>query len=1513
MENIDGMTRNDLVAELKKLNLKSSGSKAELKLRLIEFFENQNKQNNDLDGDGDNSDDDTNSTKSDDIDEQIRAKERELLDLQAKQKRKKKKGHSGDNDEGNGGSVSGSEKTKNNGNNDDDEASIISEVMDRKQRERFYNITGEKLHGYEQEQYANMNSTSANMTKQRRYDDREYDDGACNSHRSEREQRRYDDRAHGASTLDPSFRERERQNNDERTHGSGAFDSDFRGRKPRQYDDDTYRNEMMSTMRGTFTFADIESALHSFSGEKSQRIDNWLKEFEHTATLFRWNNLQKSLYAKRLLKGAAKAFIRTVDVFEWNEIKQALSIEFGKKISGAEVHKLLQSTKKKSSENFHEYMFRMREIAMKNNIDDESVIGYIIDGIDDDRVNKVILYGALTFDELKLKYDAYEKYKESDKKKEKKDGKHENKKSTTRFEKKKSNADGTLRCFLCGDSHEANSCPTKEKGAKCFRCNVFGHRSNENKCKQADIDKKGLEKEEKPIACLLKTKSLKTATIRGKSSDALIDTGSDINAIRRSVFARLKIQYKSGPQQKFTAAGGASVTAKDFFEEKVTIDGNEFDTIFYVVSDTDIPTDIVIGNDLLFKPEIELSIKSGEMVIKRIEVSTNENEIRTMMCMLIEEENVHESLPPKVKKLIANYEPKKILQPKIELKVELSDETPIYQRPRRYAPVEKAAIDKQVDEWLKAGVIVPGSSDFSFQVVLAKKKDNSDRVCVDLRKLNKRTIKDRFPAPLMEEVLDTLQGAKIFTTIDLKNGFFHVPVEEKSRKYLSFVTHNGQYLFTAAPFGFCNSPPIFHRFIYDTFRDLINQGIMIAYMDDICIVAKDEQQAIERMEIVFKRASDAGLKINWKKCQFLLKRIEFLGHIVEDGTIKPSQAKIADVQKFKEPTTVKQIEQFLGLTGYFRKFIQGYSTIAKPLSDLKRKEVKFVFGKEQKAAFEILKKKLCEDPVLRIYRDDAETQLHTDASKAGFGAILMQKDANDDKFHPVYYMSVKANRYEENMDSFMLEVLAIVKALKKFHSYLIGRKFKIVTDCSAFKDTINKKDVNRKVAGWVMSMQPYDFEVEHRKNQQMTHVDALSRLVASIISKEDNLCIKVKKLQEEDDELKRIESILKQQQQPYNDYSLRNGVIYKYGNGSELLAVPQSMETEVIRSAHENGHFGVKRVEEIVNKQFFIPKIKEKIQQVILNCVPCILSERKQGKSEGFLHSIEKGEAPFDTYHVDHLGPMVATCKQYKYLFVVIDAFTKFVWIYPTKTTNTKEAIDKLKLQQQTFGNPRRIITDRGSAFRSDDFEKYCSEEKIEHVKITTGVPRSNGQVERINRSIIPVLTKLSIDDPTKWYKHVSALQQTLNNAFNRSIATSPFKLFFGVQMKQKIDINIIEALDACFAQQFDKQREEERKRAKDQILKVQSENRKSFNSKRKTPIEYDVDGLVAIKRTQFVSGNKLCEQFYGPYRIIKKKPNERYDVQKVGNHSGPNLTSTCAEYMKRWFSPGSKIVGGRE
>ncbi|GFW60316.1 retrovirus-related Pol polyprotein from transposon 17.6 [Trichonephila clavipes] len=278
------------------------------------------------------------------------------------------------------------------------------------------------------------------------------------------------------------------------------------------------------------------------------------------------------------------------------------------------------------------------------------------------------------------------------------------------------------------------------------------------------------------------------------------------------------------------------------------------------------------------------------------------------------------------------------------MRIILKDEEPVCQHPRRLAFTERQEVNKQIEEWLNEGIIRPSSSEYASPIVMVKKKDGSSRMCIDYRKLNQKLVKDKFPLPIIEDVLDTLQEAKVYSTLDLRNGFFHVDVDEDCRKYTSFIVPDGQFEFNKVPFGLSTSPGVFQRYVSSIFRDLTRKGIVISYLDDLVIPAKNEQEGLEKLKIIFEVAKKYGLEIKFKKCQFLKKKIEFLGHIVESGTIKPSPTKTLAVRKFPEPTTIKkQVQSFLGLTGYFRKYIKDYSKIAKPLSDLTRKENLFVF------------------------------------------------------------------------------------------------------------------------------------------------------------------------------------------------------------------------------------------------------------------------------------------------------------------------------------------------------------------------------------------------------------------------------------------------------------------------------------------------------------------------------------------------------------------------------------------
>lgn len=274
---------------------------------------------------------------------------------------------------------------------------------------------------------------------------------------------------------------------------------------------------------------------------------------------------------------------------------------------------------------------------------------------------------------------------------------------------------------------------------------------------------------------------------------------------------------------------------------------------------------------------------------------------------------------------------------------------------------------------------------------------------------------------------------------------------------------------------------------------------------------------------------------------------------------------------------------------------------------------------------------------------------------------------------------------------------------------------------------------------------------------------------------------------------------------------------------------------------------------------------------------------------------------PLDTYHLDHLGPLPSTKKQYRHILVVVDSFSKFTWLYACRSTASAEVLDKMKKQANIFGNPRQIISDRGTGFTSREFEQYCKEEGIEHHLITTGVPRGNGQVERVNRTLIPLLSKMSAPKPDEWHKYLELCQRYLNATPHRSIGTTPFNLLFSSNIRMKEDVKIKELIEKEWIQMFEEDRNELRIAAKEKILKVQQENRRHYNRRRKEAQKFKEDDLVAIKRTQLGPGLKLAPKFLGPYQVVKILRKDRYVVQKIGESEGPLQTTTSIDHIKPW------------
>lgn len=501
------------------------------------------------------------------------------------------------------------------------------------------------------------------------------------------------------------------------------------------------------------------------------------------------------------------------------------------------------------------------------------------------------------------------------------------------------------------------------------------------------------------------------------------------------------------------------------------------------------------------------------------------------------------------------------------------------------------------------------------------------------------------------------------------------------------------------------------------------------------------------------------------------------------------------------------------MTGYFRKFINNYSLIARPLTNLLRSDEEFRFEEKEKSAFEQLKVILCTKPVLKLYDKDAVTELHTDASMHGYSAILMQM-GSDNKLHTVYYASGKTTRAESKYSSYELEILAIIKALKRFRIYLEGLEyFTIVTDCNVFATTMEKKHLCVRVHRWVMLLEQFRYGIEHRPGKNMRHVDSLSRnpLPSCLIidEHERSINVRMRKEQREDSDLQKIFPLAELQQ--YDRYLVKGGVLFKNDNNDIRLVVPKAMQAQVIRRVHENGHFSAVKTELLLKRDYWFPNMRTKIEKIVRNCVSCILDERKRGKQEGLLNPIDKGSVPLDVYHIDHLDPLASTKKRYCHIFVVVDAISKFVWLYARRSTGTTEVVSILTKQAIVFGNPRKIISDRGTVFSSQEFADYCKEQNIMHTLITTGVPRANGQVERVNKTLIPILTnnKLAAPKPQEWHKYLGLAQQFLNATPNRSIGTTTFNVLLGARMRLKNNPEIIELIETEWITALQENRDE--------------------------------------------------------------------------------------------------------
>lgn len=935
----------------------------------------------------------------------------------------------------------------------------------------------------------------------------------------------------------------------------------------------------------------------------------------------------------------------------------------------------------------------------------------------------------------------------------------------------------------------------------------------------------------------------------------------------------------------------------------ICLDGVEKkDLTVYVVPNNTMRVSAVLGRDILkvfnlslTKPS-EISYDTAVAEVLNIEVNEEVDSVNDL--------NINPEIPFEYREQLKEefrhkyVEAEKPVEPKVktELKLVLTDTKPFHYNPRRLSQYEKKELRKILDNLLQKGVIRESESEYASPIVLVKKKNGEIRMCVDYRHLNKIILRENHPIPVIEEQLEIVGDKCYFSILDLKDGFYHINVVEESRKFTAFVTPFGVFEFTKMPFGLKPAPQKFQKHVHNSFKELIESGDVCVYIDDIIVATVTLEDHIRVLSKVFEILNENHLVLRLDKCKFVHTSVDYLGYSVTSEGIRPTKVGVQGVVEFPIPRDVRKVHSFVGLCSYFRKYIKNFSVRAKPLYDLLKKGASFQMGELELKAFHDLKDALVRAPVLAVYNAKDNTELHCDASSIGFGAVLLQKKA-DRKLHPIFYFSKRTTSAESKYHSFELETLAIIYALKRFRNYLIGIRFKIITDCNALKLTLDKKELNPRIARWAMELQNYDYTIEHRSGGKMKHVDALSRVTDVLIVEENSFEFNLSVCQSQDAKIKELRKQLEQKEDC--NFELRNGIVYRKMGDSVLFYVPENMESNVIYKYHDGmGHLGLDKVRSIVKSSYWFPNMKRKIENHIQNCLKCIAFSPSSGKVEGFLHCIPKGNIPFATLHIDHYGPVDKQRLLKQYIFLVIDSFTKFVKLYATKSTTSKEVIVCLTQYFAYYSKPSVIVSDRGTAFTSSEFNEFIVENDIKHVKIATGSPQANGQIERVNRVVTPMLAKItdsSVGD--HWYKMLEEIEYALNNTIHKTTKEIPSKLLFGVTQRGKVTDYVREYIENEVNDRkldFSKIRDTAAK----EMETVQKYAKDYFDRKRKVPQQYEVGDRVMVRNFESKAGvsKKLIPIFKGPYEISKKLRNDRYVVKDIEGYQ-----ITQKPYMGTW------------
>ncbi|KAL0551642.1 hypothetical protein IC582_010731 [Cucumis melo] len=839
----------------------------------------------------------------------------------------------------------------------------------------------------------------------------------------------------------------------------------------------------------------------------------------------------------------------------------------------------------------------------------------------------------------------------------------------------------------------------------------------------------------------------------------------------------------------------------------------------------------------------------------------------------------------------------------VEFAIELEPGTVLISRaPYRMAPAELKELKVQLQELLDKGFIRPSVSPWGAPVLFVKKKDGSMRLCIDYRELNKVTVKNRYPLPRIDDLFDQLLGATVFSKIDLRSGYHQLRIKDEDVPKTAFRSRYGHYEFIVMSFGLTNAPAVFMDLMNRVFREFLDTFVIV-FIDDILIYSKTEAEHEEHLRMVLQTLRDNKLYAKFSKCEFWLKQVSFLGHVVSKAGVSVDPAKIEAVTGWTRPSTVSEVRSFLGLAGYYRRFVENFSRIATPLTQLTRKGVPFVWSKACEDSFQTLKQKLVTAPVLTVPDGSGSFVIYSDASKKGLGCVLMQQGK------VVAYASRQLKSHEQNYPTHDLELAAVVFALKIWRHYLYGEKIQIFTDHKSLKYFFTQKELNMRQRRWLELVKDYDCEILYHPGKANVVADALSRKVshsAALITRQAPLhrdleraeiAVLVGAVTMQLAQLT-VQPTLRQRiidAQSNDPYLVEKRGLAEAGQTAEFslssdggllferrLCVPSdsAIKTELLTEAHSSPfsmHPGSTKMYQDLKRVYWWRNMKREVAEFVSKCLVCQQVKAPRQKPAGLLQLLSIPEWKWENVSMDFITGLPRTLRGFTVIWVVVDRLTKSAHFVPGKSTYTASKWAQLYMSEivRLHGVPVSIVSDRDARFTSK-FWKGLQTAMGTRLDFSTAFhPQTDGQTERLNQVLEDMLRACALEFPGSWDSHLHLMEFAYNNSYQATIGMAPFEALYGKCCRSPVCWGEV-GEQRLMGPELVQSTNEAIQNIKSRMHTAQS-RQKSYADVRRKDLEFEIGDKVFLKVApmkgvlRFERRGKLSPRFVGPFEILER------------------------------------------